>query len=56
MPSKFRDGSILIEQSDLQLYLVYLVAVTAFFFALYEVLRICLERMQVEVYIEKDGD
>ena len=56
IPLKYRSGTVLSDEGDLQLYILYLFVATAFFFALYEVLRISMEKFKVEAYMSKNGD
>ena len=51
LPEKFRRGYIIMDDGDFKVYLLFLLATTAFFFVLYELYRIILIKLKVQSFI-----
>lgn len=56
MAPKFRSGYILMDDGDLKLYVLFLLAMTIFFFLLFELIRIVLTKLELEVFVSKTND
>ena len=56
LPEKFRDGSVIIDEGDMQTYLVAQVCTIIFFFLVYEILKFFFTKFEVKAFLDRKND